>query len=320
MVRRGDISGPEPDSEVALEPRLRAAIGAFSGTAAIAARHIRTEADRWVGVNADRPLAIVSVFKIGVLIEFHRQASTGRLDPEERWRLDARDIVQGSGVVKDLQPGADLTLRDLAVLMSTVSDNSATNVLIDRLGGVDRVNETIRDRLGLASFEVHGPIDFEAIDDRIDRLAVASAGDLAQLMARLVAGSVISSDVSTAVLEALGRQPFVDQFPRYCRYNPYGEAKGIPQRVRVHAKTGFFPGARADAGAIRLPDGGWICYGVIANDSADGLMHPEAEPAVLNAVLGKLVLDAWWTEGESLTVPFPDHARRFSEAGGRGVE
>src|SRR5207248_6981132 len=89
-----------------------------------------------------------SSIKITVLAELYRQAQQGKLKLTDLYTVQASDLVPDSDIMNGLTPGVTkITLRDLATMMVAVSDNSATNVLIDRVG-MENVN-TFLDSLGL---------------------------------------------------------------------------------------------------------------------------------------------------------------------------
>src|SRR5207247_10690283 len=87
----------------------------------------------------DRALPSASVIKVP-LVTLYADAADGRIDLERRMRLG--DRVDGSGVLRDLRDVADLSLRDLAALTMILSDNTATNLVIDAVG-VERVAERL---------------------------------------------------------------------------------------------------------------------------------------------------------------------------------
>src|SRR5207302_9240070 len=90
-----------------------------------------------------------SSIKITVLAELYRQAQQGKLKLTDLYTVQASDLVPDSDIMNGLTPGVTkITLRDLATIMVAVSDNSATNVLIDRVG-MDNVNSML-DSLGLS--------------------------------------------------------------------------------------------------------------------------------------------------------------------------
>src|SRR5579884_4199537 len=93
--------------------------------------------------RGDRPFRAASPVKIPIMIELYRQIDAGVRGLDDRYRLRTADRTAGSGVLRELHEGTELTLRDLIYLMISISDNTATNVLID-LAGMDNVNATMR--------------------------------------------------------------------------------------------------------------------------------------------------------------------------------
>jgi beta-lactamase class A len=96
-----------------------------------------------IALNADQPVVVASTFKAFVALEFYEQARTGVLDPSERVTIEPAAATPGPTGLSLAQDPATLTLRDLAMLMMSVSDNAATDVLIDRVG-ITAVQERAR--------------------------------------------------------------------------------------------------------------------------------------------------------------------------------
>jgi len=95
-----------------------------------------------VACGADEPVAAASVFKVVVALEVYRQASAGGLDPAERIRVRPPELTPGPTGLSVFADEAELSVRDLVTMMLTISDNAATDVLIDRVG-LDRVRATL---------------------------------------------------------------------------------------------------------------------------------------------------------------------------------
>ena len=99
-------------------------------------------------LHADEVFPQASSIKVAVLAELYRQAQIGKLKLSDLYTVQAIDLVADSDIMNGLSPGVTrITLRDLATMMVAVSDNSATNVLIDRVG-MANVN-SLMDSLGL---------------------------------------------------------------------------------------------------------------------------------------------------------------------------
>jgi len=97
--------------------------------------------------NADERFLTASVFKIYVLIELYNQVINGKISLDNRYTVKLYDKSPGSGLLQYLDVGLQLTVRDLAKLMMMISDNTATDILMEILGK-EKINETIR-RMGL---------------------------------------------------------------------------------------------------------------------------------------------------------------------------
>ena len=263
----------------------------FSGELALAATNLSTGEE--LRVNAERVYPIASVFKLAVLVELFRRAHEGEIDLRERVTLDQGDIVLGSGILRDLSPGLQPTLHDLAMLMVVVSDNTATNLLIDRVGGVEAVNRTMRERYGLPSIVVHRRIEFGEITTSRD-VAEATPADLMRLMASLARDELVDAGASRTMRTILGRQRHLDQFPRYVNVNRYAVESNLDQPIWVGCKTGFMWGLRADAGIVTIRPDVTIDYCLIADGSTDTSFREESEGDVVNGVLGRLLLEYWW--------------------------
>jgi beta-lactamase class A len=222
----------------------------------------------------------------------------------------------GSGILRDFQPGLQPTLRDLAMMMIIVSDNGATNLLLDRVGGPARVNATMRE-LGLPSIVVHRRIAFGEIATAGD-LAEAAPGDLMRLAASLAREELISPEASRAMLAILGRQRYLEQAPRFVAYRPYAGDSGKRQAIGVFNKTGMIGGLRADTGIIALGPEVKIAYSVV-NDTGDDDTYRNEHPAdITNALIGRVLVEYWWPGEwipEAAIYPSPYIDEMFAAAG-----
>jgi beta-lactamase class A len=124
---------------------LKGAAEGFKGVLGVSVKHLGTGESG--NLNGDRLFPTASVFKVPVLVEFYRQAERGALSPEQQVVLTKRDKVPGSGILKELSEGLSVSLRDLLSLMMIVSDNTATDLIVGRVG-FENVNSAL-DELGL---------------------------------------------------------------------------------------------------------------------------------------------------------------------------
>jgi beta-lactamase class A len=266
----------------------------FSGNVAVAA-HLCPGSESLV-FNGERVQRTASTVKLAILIEALRQVEDGKLDYASRVPVpnDPTVLCGGSGILKDLDPGISPTVRDLCTLMIVLSDNTATNLLIDLVGGVGAINKTLDD-LELPSIRLHIRADIDLIDGDIKRFAEGTASDLAKMMVQAVEQRLVSTWASNEVLRLMRRQQYLDQVPRYFQWNPYAEEFGLAaEQIAVASKTGFFPGVRSDVGVISLPDGSQVAYAVLTENGEDHSHNVENEGSIIVGMIGKRLLEHWW--------------------------
>ncbi|MBO0834310.1 MAG: serine hydrolase [Actinobacteria bacterium] len=281
---------------------VAAAAAACSGHVGLAARHLGTgEELTW---HPGMAIQTASTVKVAIHAEVMRQARLGRVDLAALALTRASDLTGGSGVLGVMRPGLSCTVADLCTLMIVVSDNTATNMLIDLLGGVDAVNR------GVASLGYPGivldhkvsmpPPPFVIADPPPQAavtapLATATPADLCRLAADLNAGTVVDEAASSQMLRTLRYQQDRSLFPRsYLRLAAPSGPPG-PQAPAIAHKTGRVSDCRADVGVLYLPgDGGAVAYCAVADRLADQTMTALAEGDEVIGRLGAIVLARWW--------------------------
>jgi beta-lactamase class A len=216
-------------------PRLVELLNPPAGVVALAATH--TESGRTWRHHEHLRLPSASLIKLPILACFWETVATGQLDPNERPTLSAEALrVEGTGVLKALAPGLQPTWSDLATLMITVSDNVATNLLIDRLG-MEAIQACI-DKAGLAETRIERRM--------MDRSAMSagrgnwtSAADMKALLTAIAAGTCVSGEASGQMRRMLEMQQIQDGLPRR-----------LGEGMRVANKTGNFADVIHDAGIV----------------------------------------------------------------------
>jgi beta-lactamase class A len=216
-------------------PRLVELLNPSTGVVALAATHV--ESGRTWRHNEHLRLPSASLIKLPILAAFWETVEAGRLDPGARVSVSAEALsVEGTGVLKALAPGLQPTWSDLATLMVSVSDNVATNMIIERLG-MDVVQGWI-DRTGLAETRLERRMmDREAM--RAGRGNWTSAADVETVLTAIAAGRCVSAEASRAMRRALEAQQIQDRLPRR-----------IEAGTSVANKTGNFADVVHDAGIL----------------------------------------------------------------------
>ena len=200
--------------------------------------------DETYGLDAELPGRAASTIKLFVLWELMRQAAEGMLSLDDQVEMTRSDRVKGSGVIADLTPGLLLSLRDAATLMITVSDNTATNLVIDRVG-TRNVNRTAA-AAGFAGTHLAGKLfKGRGLNSR------TTPADLGRLMALVARGRAVGRQASHSMLGILKREQYSYIVGRLVPYDPW--AKGAAAWV-LASKSGSLRGCRNDAAFVSSPD------------------------------------------------------------------
>ena len=226
------------DLRAKTQKQLEEIVAKFDGVMGLAAKDLTT--GETFTVNPDMVFPQASSIKIPVLIELYRQAQTGALKLDEKVDVKKSLMVGGSGVLGNFSDGgSSLSLRDLAVLMIVLSDNTATNILIDRVG-MARVNEMLA-RANLKQTKLQRKmIDTES--QRAGRENLSTPAEMIWLLGLLHQGKLLDAAHTASVMEILS-------FNKNTSFR-----RAIPQNVRVAGKPGGLSGVSCESAIILLQD------------------------------------------------------------------
>lgn len=227
-----------PEKELILWQKLAASINEvdskLDGVLAVAILDLST-GQKYL-LHADEVMPTASSIKIAILAELYRQAQQGKLKLTDFYTLQQADMVGGSGITSVLTPGMTrLTLRDVAGLMISVSDNSATNVIIDRIG-MENVN-VLLDSLGLTHIRLRRKMmDLKAASEGKEN--VATPREMTLLLESLYRGKVLNKQMTDDFFNLLSvhKESYI---PR-----------NLPEDVKVANKPGELEGVRNDSGIV----------------------------------------------------------------------
>lgn len=235
---------------------------------------------RW---NASETFPAASTIKLPILYEVFRQAGEGRFRLDDRREVRDDDLVEGSGVLKDLTPPLQLSIRDLAVLMIVVSDNTAANVLID-LVGIEAVNRSMSD-LGLRKTRLEAR--FFRAPAGTPRSATTPE-ELGRLLTLIAGHEVLDAEACEGMLAILRRQRHTEQITRrMADFDGYVEAGAVPA-VTVASKSGAIRGTRNDVGLVERPGLRYV-VAMMTRDCADRRFYPDNEASLLLADVAAIV-------------------------------
>ncbi|MBR1584622.1 MAG: serine hydrolase [Clostridia bacterium] len=197
--------------------------------------------------QADLPLVAASVIKIPILIEAFRQARDGLLSMEETFAIRPEQKVPSCGALTYLHDGLQVTLRDLCVLMIILSDNTATNLLIQRLG-IQQINDTLR-RLGCSQTTLRRKL-YDAEASRRGIQNHITAREIGSLLEKMYRGECVSPEADAQMLAILKDQRLNGKIPFFLH--------GLG--VTVAHKTGEDDGITHDVGIVYADHPMILCF------------------------------------------------------------
>lgn len=186
--------------------------------------------------QSDEVFAQASSIKIAILAELYHQAQQGKLKLTDIYTVQKSDLVQDSDIMNGLTPGVtSLTLRDVATMMIAVSDNSAANVLIDRVG-MDNVNALLNS-LGLTHTLLRRKMmDLKAAGE--GRENISTPREMMTLLEQLYRGKLLNKELTK------------DYFTMLSTHKDSWIPRDLPEGVRIANKPGSLEGVRNDVGVI----------------------------------------------------------------------
>lgn len=240
------VCGLAAADDRSLAGRLQPLIDAHHGRVAVAVEHLA--AGERFGHQADEAFPTASLIKFPVLIELYRQAEEGRVDLQSQVTLRKADKVPGSGILTPhFSDGATFALVDAARLMIAYSDNTATNLVVDKIG-IAATSETMQS-LGCPNTRLHSKVYRRDTSIDIERskqfgLGSTTAAEMLLLLGKLERRELVSREASEAMLAHLKACDDKVKFRRF-----------LPDDAVLAYKTGSVDASRTAAGILYTPAG-----------------------------------------------------------------
>jgi beta-lactamase class A len=288
-------------ADAKLQQQLAALAAAHHGRVAIYAKQLNTS--HVLAVDADQPVQTASVIKLTILFEAMEQVRAGKAHWDEKITLAKGAAVSGSGVLAFFDAPMSLTLKDVLTMMVIVSDNTATNLAIDRFG-VDAVNRRIA-WMGLKDTYLYrkigkppsGPMpadqpkfglgkttprEMAIVMERIGRCQLGAAG---------VAQQAGDAAICQVALTMLRNQFYKDTIPRYLE-----KLDSTETGSGIASKTGSLNAVRNDV-AIVAGKTGPIVISIFTYENQDKSWTADNEGELTIGKMAKAIVDAWSPEG-----------------------
>jgi beta-lactamase class A len=269
-----------------LQNAIRERIAAFPGTVSLYAKNLDTGAT--IGIRETDPVRTASTIKLPIMLAVFDAVARGQAKWDEPLTISAQEKVAGSGVLGvEFSTGGQLPIRDVLHLMIVLSDNTATNMILERFTA-DAVNAYL-DKLGIKTTrslrKVMGPgpaAGFSAAGKLPENgkygLGVSTPRDMATILERLDRGEIVSPEASREMLAILKRNQ-----------DNTGIARHLMEFPVAH-KTGALDALRSDVGIVYARTGK-IAMAITVDGMAKPDWSPDNAGSLLIADLAKMLVD-----------------------------
>lgn len=273
------------DPRLTLEERIEAELKSYDGTMGL---YIDDLKGNVITRFPDEPFETASTIKVYILAALFDAIEQGKASLKDMLTCEERFWIDGSGILGSLEVGTTLSVKNVATLMIIVSDNIATNMLIDYLG-IDSINACIQ-KLGCKDTKLHNVLDFA----KYHQLGTTTPRDYASMFVRIANRTLVSPEASQQMWEILSQQHYnsmiVKSLPQfYVDPDNYDE-----QLFWFASKSGSMNACRNDGGIITTPYGSYVIV-MLNKDFSDKQYYPEHPATVFGSRVSRLVFDQYLT-------------------------
>ena len=242
--------------------------------------------------RGDETFPTASLIKVAVLVTVYDLVEKGTLGLDDPLTVLRIDRVGGAGILQFMHENATFTVHDAAWLMTTISDNTATNLLLDRII-IRRVWDKM-EALGLTHTKVHSKSFLRSTSVAMDSsvkygLGVTTPNEMARLFALLADGKAVSARADSAMLDILAHNEDAEKLQRYV------------DGLNVPHKTGVTDQVRTECGLFPLQSR--IAYCVLTKENTDQRYMIDNEAHVMMARMGEALVRAWPRRPAPRTAP-----------------
>ena len=273
------------DPRLTLEERIEAELKSYDGTMGL---YIDDLKGNVITRFPDVKFETASTIKVYILAALFDAIGQGKASLKDMLTCEERFWIDGSGILGSLEVGTTLSVKNVATLMIIVSDNIATNMLIDYLG-IDNINACIQ-KLGCKDTVLHNVLDFA----KYHQLGTTTPRDYASMFVRIQNRTLVSPEASEQMWQILSQQHYnsmiVKSLPQfYVDPDNYDE-----QLFWFASKSGSMNACRNDGGIITTPYGSYVIV-MLNKDFSDKQYYPDHPATVFGSRVSRLIFDQYLT-------------------------
>ena len=280
------------------EEEIASLAATFGGRIGVAAKDLAT--GKMILVNADSLFPTASAIKLPVLVTLFEKFHEGVLHPTDTIFLTDSTKYGGSGILQFYEDGAALKLIDAAMLMIVLSDNTATNLVLDTFARdhdekLAAVN-SLMDRLGLHHTRILNKLMSWATKKKTPEsirygVGYSTPNDMMHLLELLATRKLVDEKSSEQMIDMLKKQQDITMAPRYL---PYDSLKSGEQ-ITVANKTGWVSQSKIDVGIVYGPKTTYV-YAIFADNSRDTSETVDNKAVLAVARASRILYDAFTQE------------------------
>ena len=275
-----------------LQKKIEALAAAYQGHVALYAKNLTT--GETVSLDPQRPVQTASVIKLPLMLQAFEQVKAGKLKLSMPVVLTKGNQVPGSGILNLMEPGLTLTLKDTITLMMTLSDNTATNMVIDVVG-LSPTNEMLV-RMGLHNTYFYKKVFKPAEgpmppDQKQFGLGKTTAEEMAKVMESIYRCDMGDRGLCLQMITIMRNQQYRDMLPRYLE-----RADASEDLSAIADKIGALDDVRNDV-ALAYTQRGPVIISIFTYDNADKSWTPENKAEILIGRLAQAIVNTWSPEG-----------------------
>ncbi len=273
------------DPRLTLEERIEAELKSYDGTMAL---YIDDLKGNVITRFPDEKFETASTIKVYILAALFDAIGQGKASLKDMLTCEERFWIDGSGILGSLEVGTTLSVKNVATLMIIVSDNIATNMLIDYLG-IDNINACIQ-KLGCKDTVLHNVLDFA----KYHQLGTTTPRDYASMFVRIQNRTLVSPEASEQMWQILSQQHYnsmiVKSLPQF-----YVDSDNYDEQLFWFAsKSGSMNACRNDGGIITTPYGSYVIV-MLNKDFSDKQYYPDHPATVFGSRVSRLIFDQYLT-------------------------
>ena len=262
------------------------------GKVSLYARHLPS--GRTVAIEPDVPVNTASVIKLAIMLEAMYQVKAGRVSFEDKLPLKKGDQISGSGVLQLFRTPAEVSLETAIALMISQSDNTATNLALEKVG-----RELVNQRLRTLGFPITTSIRMVSRPNTGDQSPELKPFGIGRTTAREMAGILAAIDrcdlgdrsLCARMIDILQHQFWRNGIPHYLE-----DADTTEVASHVANKTGSLDRVRNDVGLVYTKNGP-IVISAFTYQNEDTSWTPENQAELLIARMAKTIVDGWAPDG-----------------------